>query len=191
MKDQTKSKGESVVGPLRFSAWLAAVLILLLPLIAMQFTDSVNWSLMDFLFAAVLIVGVGISIELVMRKSRNITYQVAAGIALLAGLLLMWLSAGVGIIGADGDPANLMFLGVIAVGVAGALAARFSPGGMSRAMIAVAFSQILVTLIALIGQLGSPDSSPLQIVLLNGFFVAMYIASAWLFRRAGLSQESA
>ena len=32
----------------RLAAWSVAALLLLLPLVAMQFTDEVNWSLADF-----------------------------------------------------------------------------------------------------------------------------------------------
>ena len=51
--------------------------------------------------------------------TRN-TYRFAACVALVATLLLIWLSLGVGIIGADGGPANRMYFGVVAVGIVGA-----------------------------------------------------------------------
>jgi hypothetical protein len=69
-------------------------------------------------------------------------------------LLLVWLSLGVGIIGQDGDPANAMYFGVLAVGIVGALIARFRPGGMSRALLATALAQATVGAIALVGGLG-------------------------------------
>ena len=119
----------------------------------------------------------------------NITYKVAAGVALMAALLLVWLSLGVGIIGADGDPANVMYFGVLAVGIIGALLARFRPVGMARALIAMALAQTLVGAIAIVGGLGRPYSGPLELSLLNGFFVALFVASAWLFRRAAQGQR--
>ena len=99
-------------------------------------------------------------------------------------MLLFWLSVGVGIIGQDGDPANIMYFGVLAIGVAGALFARFRPLGMARALIVTALAQALVGAIALFGGLGRPYSGPAELMLLNGFFVALFIGSAWLFRRA-------
>jgi len=63
----------------------------------------------------------------------NTTYRFAVGIALAAAFILVWLSLGVGIIGRDGDPANVMYFGVLAVGIIGALIARFRPRGMARA----------------------------------------------------------
>ncbi len=111
-------------------------------------------------------------------------YRSAVGIALATACILVWLSLGVGIIGKDGDPANLMYFGVLAVGIVGALIARFRPHGMARALFAMALAQALVAAIALIARLGLPWSGPAEIVLLNGFFVTMFAGSAWLFRRA-------
>ena len=122
----------------------------------------------------------------------NSAYRSAAGIALAAACMLVWLSLGVGIIGKDGDPANRMYFGVLAVGIIGALIARLRPHGMARALLAMALAQAVVAAIALIGELGLPWSGPAEIVLLNAFFVAMFAGSAWLFRRAarGAARQS-
>lgn len=117
-------------------------------------------------------------------SKNNTTYRLAVGVALVAAFLLAWLSLGVGIIGADGDPANLMYFGVLAVGIIGAVIARFRPRGMTRALLAAALAQMSVALIALIARLGHPWSGPLELSLLNGFFVAMFVGSAWLFQRS-------
>jgi hypothetical protein len=117
-------------------------------------------------------------------KTDNSSYRFAVGVALAAAFMLVWLSLGVGIIGKDGDPANLMYFGVLAVGIMGALIARFRPLGMARALFATALAQSLVAGIALIAGLGDPWSGPLELSVLNGFFVALFVGSAWLFRRA-------
>jgi len=111
-------------------------------------------------------------------------YRSAAGLALAAACVLVWLSLGVGIIGKDGDPANLMYFGVLAVGVGGALAARFRAPGMARALLATALAQAVVAAVALSAGLGLPYSGPAEILLLNGFFIASFGGAAWLFRRA-------
>ena len=168
----------------RIAAWAVAALILLLPLLAMQFTDEVNWGVADFAVAGALLFGTGLTYELVARKRGSITYRAAVGVALAAALILVWLSLGVGIIGRDGDPANLMYFGVLAVGIIGALIARFRPRGMARALFATALAQTSVAVIALVAGLGYPWSGALELSALNGFFVALFVASAWLFRRA-------
>lgn len=111
-------------------------------------------------------------------------YRLAVGVAVAAACMLAWLSLGVGIIGRDGDPANAMYFGVLVVGIVGALVARFRPGGMARALTATALAQAVVLGIALFGGLGRPWSGPLELLLLNGFFVGLFVGSAWLFRQA-------
>ena len=118
-----------------------------------------------------------------MNKDSTM-YRFAAAVAVGAAFMLVWLSLGVGIIGRDGDPANRMYFGVLAVGIIGALIARFRPRGMARALFATALAQMSVALIALIAGLGRPWSGPLELSLLNGFFVVLFAGSAWLFRRA-------
>lgn len=111
-------------------------------------------------------------------------YRSALVLAVAAACILVWLSLGVGIIGEDGNPANMMYFGVLAVAVIGAIIARFRPDGMARALLATSLAQALVAAIALFAGLGFPWSGPAEILLLNGFFVAMFAGSAWLFRRA-------
>lgn len=112
------------------------------------------------------------------------TFRSAACVALVATILLVWLSLGVGIIGADGDPANRMYFGVVAIGVIGAAIARLHPIGMARALAAMAFAQALIGTFALVAGLGLPWSGPAEVVLLNGFFVALFGGSAWMFSQA-------
>jgi hypothetical protein len=77
---------------------LTVALILLIPLIAMQFTDEVNWTLFDFIVAGVLLLGTGLMCELVMRKVNKIRFRIAICVALLAMLLLIWAELAVGIL---------------------------------------------------------------------------------------------
>jgi hypothetical protein len=117
-------------------------------------------------------------------KFHNMSYRVAWVVAVAAAFLLVWLSLGVGIIGRDGDPANRVYFGVLAVGVLGAVIARFRPKGMSWALAATALAQAIVGATAISLKLGEPWSGRLELSLLNGFFVALFATSAWLFRRA-------
>jgi hypothetical protein len=163
---------------------LVAAFILMLPLVAMQVTDEVRWDLADFAVAGTLLVGTGLLYELAARKAGNVVYRAAVGVALAAALLLIWLNLAVGLIGTEGDRANLMYVGVLAVGIIGAAIARFQPHGMARALFATALAQTLVAVIALIFELGFPESGPLEILALNGFFAALFVGSALLFRYA-------
>lgn len=117
-------------------------------------------------------------------KIMNHAYALAMGIALVGSLMLIWLSLGVGIIGRDGDPANLMYFGVVAVGIIGAIIVRLQPLGMARTLFAMALAQALVAAIALIARLGLPWSGPLELIGLNGFFIVLFAGSGWLFQQA-------
>ena len=120
--------------------------------------------------------------------TNRVAFRFANGLAVTAACLLIWLSLGVGIIGKDDDPANMMYFGVIAVGIIGAIISRFRPMGMARTLLAMALAQALVALIALIAGLGLPWSGPAEIIMLNGIFIGMFIGSAWLFKRTVANQ---
>jgi hypothetical protein len=162
------------------AAWIVAALVLLLPLVAMRFTDEVDWDGTDFILAGALIGGAGLTFELAARASANGAYRAAVGLALAAAFLLVWLNLAVGIIGTEDDPLNLMFGGVLAVGIVGATIARFQPDGMARALLVTALAQALVAVVALIAGLGLTE----PIWALTGYFAALWLGSAWLFRRA-------
>jgi len=171
----------------RLILWaVVVVLILLIPLVAMQFTSEVNWTLSDFVFAGLLLFGTGLTYELVARKAGGIAYRAAVGVALAAGFLLVWINGAVGIIGNEDNPANLMYGGVLAVGIIGAMIARFQPQGMARALFTTALAQMLVPVIALIVWKPSLDDAPgiVGVFMLNAFFVMLFVVSAFLFRRA-------
>jgi len=159
---------------------LVTGLLLLVPLVAMQFTDEVRWNLADFVVAGALLFGAGATYHLLAARTDNLAYRAAVGVAVGATLMLVWANLAVGLIGSEDNPANLMYLGVLAVGIIGALVARFHARGMARALSAMALAQALVALVAL----GLRSSGPLEIVAVNGLFVALFAGSAYLFRRA-------
>lgn len=126
-----------------------------------------------------------------MKSEPRSAYRLAIVAALATGLILLWIIGAVGLIGVEGDPYDRSYGGVLAVGMIGALIARFRPGGMARAMVAAALAQALVAVIALvIGKQHSPVSSVVEILGLNGFFVLLWVVSARLFIRAARLRDS-
>jgi hypothetical protein len=90
----------------------------------------------------------------------------------------------VGIIGSEDHPANMMYGGVLAVGLLGAIIARLEPRGMARTLVAMAIAQALVPVIAL-AVWGLPiTSGGLEVFGVTAFFGTMWVASALLFRQA-------
>ena len=168
----------------RIAAWGSAAALILLPLLAMRVTDEVDWDLADFAFAGALVIGVGVTYELAVRQTSSTAYRAAVGVALAAAFILIWINLAVGIIGSEENLANLIYGAVLAVGIGGAIIARFQPYGMARALVATALAQALVAVIALIAGFGF--TGPITV-----FFAALWLISVWLFRKAAREQPSA
>lgn len=80
-------------------AWIAAVsaAILLIPLIAMQFTTEVNWGLADFLIMGAILFGLASLFVLIARRiPRN--RRALTSIVFVAAFLYIWAELGVGIL---------------------------------------------------------------------------------------------
>jgi hypothetical protein len=178
----------------RIAVWAAVVaLLLLIPLIAMQFSDEWDWGLFDFVFAGTLLFGSALAYELVARQGGTTAYRAAVGVAVATALILVWVNAAVGIIGND-EFFNLMYFGVLAIGLIGALITRLRPEGMARALCAVAIAQMLVPVIVLAlpnlrSTLWEPPG-PVGVFSLNAGFAVLWIGSAWLFRKAAQQPDS-
>jgi hypothetical protein len=94
---------------------LATAFILLLPLVAMQVTDEVDWGLADFAFAGALLGGAGLLLhELAAGKAGNIAYLAVATAIGVAAIVLGE---------ADDAPGLVLFGGLLIVGTV-ALAIR-------------------------------------------------------------------
>lgn len=82
-----------------FGILLAAGLLLLLPLIAMQFTTEVDWSAFDFLVMGTLLLGTGLGCELVLRKVRKTEHRILLVVGVILVFLLVWAELAVGVFG--------------------------------------------------------------------------------------------
>ena len=171
---------------------LITAAVLAVPALAMAFnlaipdpgsgTDGVNWGPMDFAIIGVLVLGSGLLYEYASRRSGNVVHKAAVGIAVAAGLFLIWVNLAVGMIGDEGNAANLMYILVLFVALIGASIARFEPREASIAMFATAGAQALVAVIALVAGLG-PELRA------DAFFVAAWVASGLLFRQASVASS--
>lgn len=75
------------------------VLLLLIPLLAMLFTNEVHWSLFDFVVAGVLLSITGLAIELVLRKVNTLKNRLLFTGLILFIFFLIWAELAVGIFG--------------------------------------------------------------------------------------------
>lgn len=78
---------------------LVAVL-LLIPFAAMKLgIDGVKWTAIDFIAAAIMLLGAGIGIEVALRVVKRFEYRIAACVAILFALAVVWAELAVGLIG--------------------------------------------------------------------------------------------
>lgn len=76
-----------------------AAFILVLPLIAMQLTNEVDWTATDFLIMGILLFGTGLAIELVLRKVNSTTNRLIVCAIILGAFFLIWAELAVGVFG--------------------------------------------------------------------------------------------
>ncbi|MFC5578270.1 hypothetical protein ACFPOA_09645 [Lysobacter niabensis] len=186
----TDTRGRNRWRPL---IWGGAALLLLLPAVAMQFTQDVVWGAEDFIATGVMLLAACGLYELATWLSGNTVYRAAFGIAVVAGYQTVWVNVAVGVFGSENSALNLMFGGVLLVAALGALFARLRARGMAWAMGATAAAQLLAAGIGLaigltigltIGtdEVGGPNIG--LATFLAACFAVPWLVSARLFRKA-------
>lgn len=171
---------------------IVTFLVLSVPLIAMQFTDELNWQMTDFIIMGTAIFGGGVSFELVKATSKNRIIQVAFGLTLFCMFLLFWVNGGVGIIGNEDQDANLLFGLVPLVCLCGTLMVRFRPKGMALVLFVTAATQMLVPAIAYMiwpppGTSWSPGV--ITVFIICSVFAFLFLLSGMLFRQAAYTSQ--
>ena len=76
---------------------LTTLCILLVPLLAMQFTQEVDWDGDDFAVAGTLLFGAGTIYMIAARRARRRAQRAAVAAAVLCGLALIWAELAVGL----------------------------------------------------------------------------------------------
>ncbi len=164
----------------RVLMWGGAATLLALPLIF-----HAPWTLSDFVIAGGMLAVAGAVVELAMRAPGGLAYKGGAIMAVAASILLFWVNGAVGFLGDEGNPANLVFLGVIAIAVGGAVLGRFKPMGMARAMFAAAAAQVLIGVVAIPLGWASPGGAGLyEVVMGTSLFAVLWLIAFGLFRKA-------
>ena len=158
--------------------------LLLIPLL-LTLLAIWHWKPGSYVLGFVLLFGgVGLIYRLAMKNlMSNWAYRYGIALAMTTVLLLTWMNVAVGGILGD-NPANMMYFGVLFVGLTGAVIADLQPQGMAKSLLATAFAMVLVPVVALI--MGTPAFT-------NGFwavfglhviFAMLFVGSAMLFRKA-------
>lgn len=82
----------------RLVGWGVLGALLLTPAIAMQFTSEVDWSSGDFLFAAVMFLALGGTIEFIVRALHRGSTRLLAILAVGGAFLWLWAEMAVGVL---------------------------------------------------------------------------------------------
>ncbi|MXP43071.1 hypothetical protein [Allopontixanthobacter sediminis] len=182
MNNNSAKPARSQLNPWRMLGWGTIAGLIALPAIAMQFTSKVNWTGEDFVFAILMLGGVGLAFEMAVRASGSWAYRGGVAVALGAGLVMLWINAAVGIVGNEDRLINLWFNLIPLLALFGAIGARFKARGMAAAMFATAAAQMMVgVIIHLQGEFAW------VFVLV---WTAGWLLSAWLFRKAVRQTEA-
>ena len=165
--------------PWRIAMWSGAAFLLCLPWAAMQlYADAgVNWSGFDFLVFGIMLLVAATAVEVAVRMSASGSYRLAAVIAVGAGFLQFWVNAAVGIIGDEDNPANLMFIAVLAIGFFGGLLVKLRAAGMAHVLNVVAVAQLIAGVIG--WSMGYREALIVSLIL-----AALWFASSQLFTKA-------
>ena len=175
----------------RLLIWGVPAALLALPAVAMRFTPEVQWTAFDFVVMGVMLASAAGAIDALTVRRGGWAAKAGGALAVIGLFLLVWINLAVGMIGDEGDPANLMFAGVIATIVGGAFVSRLRPGGMAVTMLIAAGVQALVAGIALAMRWGDYGIGwPQDVIGTSAIMASIWMTSAVLFRVAdGLSRR--
>lgn len=111
-------------------------------------------------------------------------YKSAIVLSIFGVFLLIWMSLGIGIIGEDGNPKNIVYAGVVLIGIIGTILSRKKPMGMALTLFTMALAQSVIAIIAILLKAGMPWSPPAELLGLNGIFIVLFTTAGLLFRRS-------
>ena len=78
---------------------LTVGLLLMIPLIAMQLTNEVNWSLFDFMIMGAMLTITGLLGGEIFKRVKNSGYRLILTITIVLILFLLWAELAVGLFG--------------------------------------------------------------------------------------------
>jgi len=172
----------SQLGKTMLRVALGSLALLMVPLVASRLVAGWNWNAGAFLFVYVLFFATGMAYAVIARKMDAWSYKAGVGLALVTGFALGWSNM---VHVADSEnPANLVYYGVLAVGVVGALLARLQARGLAYTLFAMAAT---LALIALMLPSGTPPHLARNMAVGHAVFVALFTASGLMFRHASLA----
>jgi hypothetical protein len=171
----------SQLGKTMLRVALGAMAALLVPLVASQVVEGWNWPARAFVIVYVLFFGTGMAYAVIARKMGAWSYKAGVGVALVAGFALGWSTMVQ--VADSGHPERLWYHSVLVVGAIGACLARLKAPGLAWTLFAMA---AVLALISVMLPSGAPPDLARRMAIGHGVYVAMFTASALMFRHASL-----
>src|SRR5262249_47134609 len=114
--------------------------VLLIPLWGNTYVDGWSWHWYTFVFAGAFVFTATFTYQLVAKTMSNGAYRFAVGLAVATAFVLTWMNW---VLTIDVNPLNVMYLGVVVIGLVGAAIARLRASGMALALAGTAIAQML------------------------------------------------
>lgn len=128
------------------------------------------------------------NLHLDSRLCRRL-FRSAIVLTVLTTLFMLLVAGGVGILGRDGDPANAMYLGIVALLLSGGVISRLNPTGMAVTLAATLPLFLIIVMAAFaMGMQYAPHNSVFEILMVNVFFAGLYLLSGTLFFLSSLNR---
>lgn len=178
----TADQSRRLDNALRLLMWTGLLGLWLLPIIAKQFTDEVQWSTFDHVFAFVALGVPGLIVEIVSRMTTNWFYRGGVVVALATAFVITWANLAVGIVGNEENPVNLIFFVVVAIAMLGSALAGFKAARLRWVFYFTAAAQALTALVAL-------QAEPFVLVFC-GVTTALWLTAATLFGQAAKDEAA-
>jgi len=174
----------SQLGKTMLRVALGALAVWMVPFVASQFVEDWHWGVGAFVRVYVLFFATGMVIALIARRMGVWSYKAGVGLALVAGFALAW--SNMVHVADSGNPANLWYYSVLAVGAVGAGLARLDARGLALTLFVMAATLALIAVMLPSG--GAPPYMARNMAIGHAVFVALFTASGLLFRHASLAR---
>ena len=98
MTIEPESSASPLPTPWRIALWGTAAALLALPVVAMQFTDEVDWDGADFLVMTALLGAVCLGIEQVYRRTASTKTRIGVAAGIIGVFVILWMELAVGLL---------------------------------------------------------------------------------------------
>ena len=143
-----------------------------------------DWSVFDFLVAALLLVLLFGAIGLIFVRRWSWLYRLGLALSLITGALLFWVAGAVGLIGGAAHDANMAYPAMLTLGLIGSVVVRFKASGLALLLGGLGIAQLAIGLIAVLAGWGQHSPRwPDDILAASFIFSLLWLSAGFCFWR--------